>query len=176
MTTTAFVSPRRGFASRAVHNGMVTLAIMTEIRRSFWLTVFSYSTTRTSPSGARIAPRRLRRAVASHVQARAPPLSPWDEEGFSSCSTRPGPRAIALTPPEWPVARTSLRRSMLPSHSHQGIGLRSFALSRLPVRSTLRPLAVLRSPRQDASTVGRDQEVEGKRNANRVCPQPVGVS
>ena len=72
--------------------------------------------------------------------AHAPPLSRRDEEGFSSCSTRPCPRAVALTPPEWSAAPASLRRPMLPSPSHHGLGLRSFALSRLPVRSlTLRP-------------------------------------
>ena len=84
--------------------------------------------------------------------ALAPPLSRRDEEGFSSCSTRPCPRAVALTPPEWPAAPTSLRRSMLPSPSHQGLGLRNFALSRLPVRSlTLRPGHSLAIPKMAVS-------------------------
>ncbi len=36
----------------------------------------------------------------------APPLSRRDEEGFSSCSTRPCHRAVALTPPEWSPRRS----------------------------------------------------------------------
>jgi hypothetical protein len=45
----------------------------------------------------------------------APPLSRREEEGFSSCSTRPCHRAAAVTPPEWGAASASLRSSMLPS-------------------------------------------------------------
>ena len=45
----------------------------------------------------------------------APPISRRDEEGFSSCSTCPGHRAVAPTPPEGPAASARLRRSLLPS-------------------------------------------------------------
>ena len=37
--------------------------------------------------------------VAGYRANVAPPLSRWGEEGFSSRSTRPGHRAVALTPP-----------------------------------------------------------------------------
>src|SRR2546427_5174336 len=104
---------------------MRTLAMITEIRRSFWLTVCSFSTTTTSPP-----------------------------------SMGPGPRAVALTPPEWPVAPTSLRRSMLPSPSHQGLGLRSVARSWLPVRSL--PLRPGNSP-----TILEDGRVDGLQNVGR---------
>ena len=62
----------------------------------------------------------------------APPLSRRDEEGFSSCLTRPGHRAVALTPPEWLAASVRLRRSMLPSPYGSGLGLWGFRLSRPP--------------------------------------------
>src|SRR6516162_6980260 len=39
----------------------------------------------------------------------APPLSRREEEGFSSCSTRPCHRAAAITPSEWSPAPASLR-------------------------------------------------------------------
>jgi hypothetical protein len=88
-------------------------------------------------AGATPPPRysgRLRHSLAVHPFPRdtrygadhAPPLSRRDEEGFSSCAMRPGPRAVALTPPEWPAAPASLRRSMQPSLSHHGLGLRGF--------------------------------------------------
>ena len=70
----------------------------------------------------------------------APPLSQRDEEGFSSCSTCPGHRAVAPTPPEGPAASAALRRSLMPSPSGWGLGLRGYSLSGPPVRSlTLRP-------------------------------------
>jgi hypothetical protein len=70
----------------------------------------------------------------------APPLSRRDEEGFSSCSTRPGHRAVAPTPPECPAASATLRRGMRPSPSARGLGLRGVVLSGPARRSlTLRP-------------------------------------
>src|SRR6516165_4652758 len=78
--------------------------------------------------------------VAGYTAYLAPPLSRRDEEGFSSCSMCPGHRAVAPTPPEGPAASAALRRSLLPSPSGWGLGLRVFALSGPPVRSlTLRP-------------------------------------
>ena len=44
--------------------------------------------------------------VAGYRADVAPPLSRWGEEGFSSRSTCPGHRAVALTPPERPAAST----------------------------------------------------------------------
>ena len=70
----------------------------------------------------------------------APPVSRRDEEGFSSGSTCPGHRAVAPTPPEGPAASAALRRSLLPSPSSWGLGLRGYSLSGPPLRSlTLRP-------------------------------------
>src|SRR5215475_4408722 len=45
----------------------------------------------------------------------APPVSRWDEEGFSSCLACPCSHAVAPTPPEWSAASASVRRPMLPS-------------------------------------------------------------
>ena len=67
-------------------------------------------------------------------------ISPWDEEGFSSCSACPYHRAVATTPPEWMAVSISFRRSMLPSPYGCGLGLWGFALSGPPMRSlSLRP-------------------------------------
>ena len=58
----------------------------------------------------------------------APPISRWDEDGFSSCLACPGHRsghrAIPNTPPECLIASVSLRRFMLPSPSKRGLGFR----------------------------------------------------
>src|SRR5215813_2499096 len=45
----------------------------------------------------------------------APPVSRWDEEGFSSCLACPCAPAVAPTPPEWSAASASVRRPMLPA-------------------------------------------------------------
>jgi hypothetical protein len=50
-------------------------------------------------------------------------ISPWGEEGFSSCLMCPCHRAIANTPPKWFAASVSLRRAMLPSSSSEDFGL-----------------------------------------------------
>jgi hypothetical protein len=55
--------------------------------------------------------------VAGYTTYLAPPVSRWDEEGFSSCLACPCPYAVAPTPPEWSAASASLRRPMLPSPS-----------------------------------------------------------
>src|SRR5207247_8493353 len=55
-----------------------------------------------------------------------PPISRRDEEGFSSCSTRLGHRAVAPTPPEGPAAPASLRRTRLPSPRIRGLGLQDW--------------------------------------------------
>ena len=54
----------------------------------------------------------------------APPISRWDEDGFSSCLACPGHRAVPDTPPECLIASVSLRRFMLPSPSKRGLGFR----------------------------------------------------
>ena len=70
----------------------------------------------------------------------APPLSRRDEEGLSSCLACPGHRAVALTPPEWPAASVSLRRSMLSSPYGSELDLWCFRLSRPNLRLlSLRP-------------------------------------
>jgi hypothetical protein len=67
-------------------------------------------------------------------------LSRWDEEGFTSCLTRPCHRAVATTPPEQFASSTNLRRSVLPSPDDSGLGLWGYTLSGPPMRSLpLRP-------------------------------------
>src|SRR5215510_9975821 len=53
--------------------------------------------------------------VSGYTTYLAPPVSRWDEEGFSSCLACPCSHAVAPTPPEWSAASASLRRPMLPS-------------------------------------------------------------
>src|SRR3954464_14544610 len=78
--------------------------------------------------------------VTGYTADLSPPLSRRGEEGFSSCSTCPCHRAVAPPPPERPAASAALRRSVLPSPSGCGLGLRGFALSGPPLRSlALRP-------------------------------------
>ena len=50
-------------------------------------------------------------------------LSRRDETGLSNGSTRPCPRAVATTPPEWAAASVSVRQTMRPSPSDGGLGL-----------------------------------------------------
>ena len=54
----------------------------------------------------------------------APPISRWDEDGFSSGLACPSHRAVPNTPPECLIASVSLRRFMLPSPSKRGLGFR----------------------------------------------------
>ena len=108
----------------------------------------------------------------------APPISRGDEEGFSSCLARPGHRAVALTPPEWPVATASLRRVIRPSPPDYGLGLRSFALSRLPLRSlAVRPGDSLAIPKMAVSMgfrgwVSRPPTIQA---TGRLALPPVGL-
>jgi hypothetical protein len=70
----------------------------------------------------------------------APPLSRWGEEGFSSCSTCPDHRAVALTPPECPVASARCDVPCCLRLSTVRLGLRGLSISGPPVRSLpLRP-------------------------------------
>src|SRR5712692_2726234 len=70
----------------------------------------------------------------------APPLSRWGEEGFSSCSTCPRHRAVAITPPEWLAASARCDDPCCLRLSTVRLGLRGFGLSGPPVRSLpLRP-------------------------------------
>jgi hypothetical protein len=70
----------------------------------------------------------------------APPLSRWGEEGFSSCSTCPRHRAVALTPPECPAASARCDGPCGLRLSTVRLGLRGSSISGPPVRSlSLRP-------------------------------------
>ena len=70
----------------------------------------------------------------------APPLSRWGEEGFSSRSTCPRHRAVALTPPECPAASARCDGPCGLRLSTMRLGLRGCSLSGPPLRSlTLRP-------------------------------------
>src|SRR3954471_18577706 len=81
-----------------------------------------------------------------------PPLSRRGEEGFSSCSICPCRRAVAPTPPERPAASAVLRRSVLPSPSGCGLGLRGYSISGPPLRSlALRPGDSPATPRMTVS-------------------------
>ncbi len=46
--------------------------------------------------------------VSTYTAYLAPPISRWDEDGFSSCSVCPCHRAAPTTPPEWPAAAVRL--------------------------------------------------------------------
>jgi len=59
---------------------------------------------------------------AGYTAYLTPPLSRRDEEGFSSCSTCPGHRAVAPTPLEESASPASLRRTLLPSPRIRGLG------------------------------------------------------
>ena len=70
----------------------------------------------------------------------APPLSQWGEEGFSSCSTCPRHRAVAITPPECPAASARCDGPCCLRLSTVRLGLRGLSISGPPVRSLpLRP-------------------------------------
>ena len=70
----------------------------------------------------------------------APPLSRWGEEGFSSRSTCPRHRAVALTPPERPAASARCDGPCCLRLSTVRLGLRGLSISGPPVRSlSLRP-------------------------------------
>jgi hypothetical protein len=86
-----------------------------------------------------LAVRPLPRVAGYRVDL-APPLSRWGEEGFSSCSTCPRHRAVALTPPECPVASARCGEPCCLRLSTVRLGLRIFGISGPPVRSlSLRP-------------------------------------
>lgn len=91
------------------------------------------------PSRHPLAFRRLP-GCSGYAAYLAPPISRRGEEGFSSCSTCPCHRAVAITPPKGPPHRPEFRRSLLPSPCICGLGLGFFKLSRPPLRSlSLRP-------------------------------------
>src|SRR3954471_4638977 len=90
--------------------------------------------------------------VSGYTAYLSPPLSRRGEEGFSSCSTCPCRRAVAPTPPERPAASAVLRRSVLPSPSGCGLGLRGYSISGPPLRSlALRPGDSPATPRMTVS-------------------------
>jgi len=79
-------------------------------------------------------------SVAGYRAYLSPVISPWGEEGFSSCLACPRHHAVATTPPEWVSHHASLPLPMLPSPSGCRLGLWGFSLSRPPMRSlSLRP-------------------------------------
>jgi hypothetical protein len=113
--------------------------------------------------------------VTGYTASLAPSISRRGEEGFSSCSARPGHHAVALTPPEESAASASLRRTLLPSPSGCGLGLRGFALSGPPLRSlVLRPGDSLTLPRRAWSmgfrTVGFPPACHPSYGASGSCP------
>src|SRR2546425_2887296 len=68
------------------------------------------------------------------------PLSRWGKEGFSSCSTCPCHRAVALTPPECVAASARCDGPCCLRLSTVRLGLRGSSFSGPPLRSlTLRP-------------------------------------
>ncbi len=75
----------------------------------------------------------------------APPISRWDEDGFSSCSAHPCHRAAPTTPPERIDASVRIRRSVLPSLEQRKLGLRR-SLCRGHLWVHLRCGPVTRSP------------------------------
>ena len=85
-------------------------------------TLLRFSAT-TSPSAHRLAVSHFP-GFAGYMTYPAPPISRWDEDGFSSCLACPGHRAVPDTPPECLTASVSLRRFMLPSPSKRGLGFR----------------------------------------------------
>jgi len=90
--------------------------------------------------------------VSAYTAYLAPPISRWDEDGFSSCSVCPCHRAAPTTPPEWPAAAARLQQTMLPSPGRSGLGLRFTFFSRPPLGSlALRPGDSLTIPRMALS-------------------------
>jgi hypothetical protein len=90
--------------------------------------------------------------TAGYTAYLAPPISRWDEDGFSSCSACPCHRATPTTPPERHVASVRLRRAVLPSSPTSGLGLRSLFVTGPPVGSlSLRPGDSLTIPRMALS-------------------------
>ena len=82
--------------------------------------------------------------VSGYTAYLAPPISRRDEDGFSSCSARPCHRAVATTPPEWPVeARGGRACSLRPQLAGSASGTCSFR-GHLCVHSRCGP--VTRSP------------------------------
>ncbi len=62
--------------------------------------------------------------IAGYTTYLAPPISRWDEDGFSSCLACPCHRAVPTTPPKGCASSISLRHLMLPSPPYNGLGLR----------------------------------------------------
>jgi hypothetical protein len=94
-------------------------------------------------------PSRLRptsRGDTGYTAYLAPPISRWDEDGFSSCSAHPCHRATPTTPPERIDVSVSIRRFVLPSLERRELGLRSQFLCRGHLWVHLRCGPVTRSP------------------------------
>jgi len=78
--------------------------------------------------------------IAGYGAHLTPPLSRWGEEGFSSCSTCPRHRAVALTPSERAAASARCDDPYRLRLSTVRLSLRSFSFSGPPLRSLpLRP-------------------------------------
>src|SRR5437867_3606394 len=115
---------------------MRTLAMITEIRRSFWLTVFSYSTTRTHPpldgpwppcrrSHPAGVTRRPNQSATVHAAfALASGTRPSELRSFVAAGafTSATARQLADHPERWPCRWASERRSpfVLPSYGASG--------------------------------------------------------
>ena len=101
----------------------------------------------TTGLAATVSPSIAFPVLAGYTIYLAPPISRWDEDGFSSCSACPCHRATPTTPPKRHTASVSLRHAMLPSPYHRGLGLRiKFCRGHLWVHFRCGP--VTRSPSQ----------------------------
>jgi|SRR3974390_1163020 len=97
------------------------------------------------PNRHRLAVSRFP-GVAGYTAYPAPPISRWDEDGFSSCSTCPCHRAAPTTPPECHDVSVSPRHAMLPSPVRRGLGLRGLFFCRGHLWVHFRCGPVTRSP------------------------------
>ena len=94
----------------------------------------------TPDPSATLSPSARLPRVTGYSLDMAPPLSRRGEEGFSSRSTCPGHRAVALTPPEGPAASASCAGPCRLRLSTVRLGLRGFVFrGHLCVHVPLRP-------------------------------------
>src|SRR6266852_2925094 len=104
-------------------------------------------------SGGVVWGRTVTRACrATGETVLVPPIARWDEDGFSSCSTRPCYRPAPNHPAGVADRLVSARPVMLPLPRRRGLGLRNHFLSRPPLGSlALRPDDSLAIPKMALS-------------------------
>ncbi len=112
---------------------------------------------------------------AGYTTYPAPPISRWDEDGFSSCSAHPCHRAAPTTPPERIDVSVRIRRFVLPSPEHRKLGFRRNKESRPPRGSlALRPGDSLTIPKMALSvgfrTFGFPPVCDSSYRAPDSCP------